>query len=142
MIAEEIYRAAAGWHTDECVISIGKLSLYSNLDEKNVRKHLAVIERTGLVKRLGDVVGGSDLSARGIRFRCLLPRMETPPKRGRGDESGGGDLSSPNKRRTINENQFKGDIAPSEQISEEERLRLEREYEAAQAELRRGGEGN
>jgi DNA-binding MarR family transcriptional regulator len=107
VIAEEIYRAAAGWHSDECVISIGKLSLYVNIDPKHLRRHLAELERDGYIERLGDVTGGSDLSARGVRFRILLPRMTRPQKATPG-EMGRGDKGPPNKEKALKESNKKG----------------------------------
>jgi hypothetical protein len=120
VIVEEIYRAAAGWHSDECVISIGKLALYCNLDEKHVRKHLAVAQSEGLIFRLGDVVGGTDLAARGVRFRCLLPRMETPPQKATPSLFAGGDEKSPNKRKTLKETDFKGEPATLNRLTPED----------------------
>jgi hypothetical protein len=101
-VAEEIYRAAAGWHSDECVISLGKLAHYCNIDEKNVRIHLRTLEVEGYIRRLRDEVGGRDLDSRGIRFRILLPRM-TPARKVTPDEKGGGPKSSPNKEKNLKE---------------------------------------
>jgi hypothetical protein len=98
-VCEEIYRASAGWHSDECVISLGKLAQYCRLDEKNVRTHLRTLEAEGYIKRLQDVVGGREVAARGIRFRILLPRM-TPPQKVTPDEKAGGAKSSPIKERS------------------------------------------
>lgn len=136
-VVEEIYRAAAGWHSDECVISVGKLSLYTNLDPKHVRRYLGELERDGYIKRLGDVVGGTDLDARGIRFRILLPRlMKATPS-----ETGGGDKSRANKINASKDNS-KGEaprLAPKE-IDEKtaevvEALRSGEDIEAVAARL-------
>src|ERR1044072_6614096 len=44
VVVEEIYRASAGWHSDECGISIPKRSLHRKLDEKQVRKYLLEVD--------------------------------------------------------------------------------------------------
>jgi hypothetical protein len=119
-VVEEIYRAAAGWHSDECVISVGKLALYCNLDEKHVRKHLAIAQAEGLIFRLGDVVGGTDIAARGVRFRCLLPRMDTPPQKATPDLLSPPDKRHPNKRKDLKESSLKGADAPITRLSPED----------------------
>jgi hypothetical protein len=106
-VVEEIYRAAAGWHTDECVISIPKLSLHCKLDEKQVRKYLLEVDGK-YVKRLGVVNDGTDISLRGIRFRLLLPRLTTPPQKHTPPESGTGGSQPPNKDKDLKENNKKG----------------------------------
>lgn len=105
-VCEEIYRAAAGWHSDECVISVSKLALYCNIDEKYVRKYLAQLQSLGYVERLGIVQGGADLTARGIRFRVLLPRL-SPPDKKTPVRLSGGDNRPPNKE-SIKANNLKG----------------------------------
>lgn len=105
VVVEEIYRAAAGWHSDECVISIPKLSLHCKLDEKQVRKYLLEVDGK-YVKRLGVVNEGTDVSVRGIRFKLLLPRLATPPQKYTPPQSGTGGLQPPNK--DLKENSKKG----------------------------------
>ena len=107
VVVEEIYRAAAGWHSDECVISIPKLSFHCKLDEKQVRKYLLEVDGK-YVKRMGVVNEGTDVSQRGIRFRLLLPRLETPPQKGTPPESGTGGILPPNKIKALKENYKKG----------------------------------
>ena len=107
IVVEEIYRAAAGWHSDECVISIPKLSLHCKLDEKQVRKYLLEVDGK-YVKRLGVVNEGTDVSVRGIRFRLLLPRLATPPQKHTPPQSGTGGAQQPNKDKDLKENSKKG----------------------------------
>jgi hypothetical protein len=78
VILEELFRAAQGWHSNECVISIGKLAKHCRMEATQVREHLKRLYVDGAVERLGDVTGGSDKDARGIRFRINLPRMPPP----------------------------------------------------------------
>jgi hypothetical protein len=107
VVVEEIYRAAAGWHSDECVISIPKLSLHCKLDEKQVRKYLLEVDGS-YVKRLGVVNDGTDVSMRGIRFRLLLPRLTPPPQKHTPPGSGTGGSQPPNKEKALKENSNKG----------------------------------
>lgn len=115
IVVEEIYRAAAGWHSDECVISIPKLSFHCKLDEKQVRKYLLEVDGK-YVKRIGVVNEGTDVSLRGIRFKLLLPRLSTPPQKGSPPESGTGGRTPPNKDKDLKESNKKGinRLAPEE----------------------------
>ena len=107
VVVEEIYRAAAGWHSDECVISIPKLSLHCKLDEKQVRKYLLEVDGK-YVKRLAVVNEGTDVSVRGIRFKLLLPRLATPPQKHTPPQSGTGGSPPPNKDKDLKESYKKG----------------------------------
>jgi hypothetical protein len=107
VVVEEIYRAAAGWHSDECVISIPKLSFHCKLDEKQVRKYLLEVDGK-YVQRAGVVNEGTDVSLRGIRFKLLLPRLSTPPQKGTPPESGTGGPRPPNKDKDLKEISKKG----------------------------------
>jgi hypothetical protein len=115
VVVEEIYRAAAGWHSDECVISIPKLSLHCKLDEKQVRKYLLEVDGK-YVERVGIVNDGTDVSMRGIRFKLLLPRLATTPQKYTPPESGTGGSQPPNKDKDLKENNKKGinRLAPEE----------------------------
>ena len=101
VVCEEIFRAAAGWHSDECVISVPKLAVYCKIDEKYVRKYLAQLQALGFIERLANVQGGPDIQARGVRFRILLPRL-TPPDKKTPVQSSGSDNRPPNKDKAIN----------------------------------------
>lgn len=88
-VCEEIYRAAAGWHSDECTISIAKLSVYCRIDDKLIRKYIAQLQALGYLERLDEARGGD---AQGARFRILLPRMAAPVKSTPGRNTGGADV--------------------------------------------------
>ena len=107
VVVEELYRAAAGWHSDECVISIPKLSFHCKLDEKQVRRYLLEVDGK-YVERVGVVNEGTDVSLRGIRFRLLLPRLSTPPQKGTPPQSGTGGILPPIKEKALKENNKKG----------------------------------
>jgi DNA-binding transcriptional ArsR family regulator len=107
VILEELFRASAGWHSDECVISIGKLAQHTGMEATQVREHLKRLYSEGIVERLGDVVGGGDKNARGVRFRVNLPRMPPPEIR---TPSGNRPprKSEPNKEKALKEINKKG----------------------------------
>ena len=107
VVVEELYRAAAGWHSDECVVSIPKLSFHCKLDEKQVRKYLLEVEGN-YVKRMDVVNEGTDVSLRGIRFKLLLPRLSTPPQKGTPPQSGTGGILPPIKVKALKENNKRG----------------------------------
>jgi hypothetical protein len=112
VILEEIFRASAGWHSDECVISLGKLSQYTNIEGTKLREHLRTLAALGMIERLPDVLGGKDLDKRGAHFRILVPRMAPPEKRTRSESQPGGE-SVANKVRALKERQFKGGSPPA-----------------------------
>lgn len=75
VVMERLYRLSAGWDSDECVVSLAKLSEHCQIEPTQIRKHLVALESRGFIQRLENVVGGRDLSLRGVRFRVLLPRI-------------------------------------------------------------------
>lgn len=75
VLLERLYRLSAGWNSDECVVSIAKLGEHCQIEPTQIRKHLAALESRGFIRRVENVVGGRDLSLRGVRFRVLLPRI-------------------------------------------------------------------
>lgn len=102
-VCERLYRLSAGFDTDECVVSIGKLASSCNIGETQIRQYLRELETKRLIRRLGDDIANRNLEARGIKFKVLLPRM--PPARNRtGSESGRGSVSEPIKVNTQKEN--------------------------------------
>ena len=103
VILERLYRLSAGWDTDVCTVSIGKLVTTCNIGATQVRQYLRELEAAGYIQRLGEDIANKNIEARGIKFRVLLPRM--PPARTRtGSESGRGSNSEPNKVNTQKEN--------------------------------------
>jgi hypothetical protein len=103
VLLERLYRLSAGWDTDICVVSIGKLSSTCKIGETQVRQYLRDLEAEGYIQRIGDDIGNKNFDVRGIKFRVLLPRM--PPARNRtGSELIRGSISEPNKVNTQKEN--------------------------------------
>jgi hypothetical protein len=103
VLLERLYRLSAGWDSDVCTVSIGKLVTTCNIGATQVRQYLRELETTGYIRRLGEDIANKNIEARGIKFRVLLPRM--PPARIRtGSEKGRGSDSEPNKVNTQKEN--------------------------------------
>jgi hypothetical protein len=103
VILERLYRLSAGWDSDVCTVSIGKLVITCNIGATQVRQYLRELETGDYIQRLGEDIANKNIEARGIKFRVLLPRM--PPARTRtGSESGRGSNSEPNKVNTQKEN--------------------------------------
>jgi hypothetical protein len=103
VVCERLYRLSAGFDSDECIVSIGKLATSCNMGQSQVRQYLRELESKGLIKRLGDDIGNKNYELRGIRFKVLLPRMS--PKQNRtGSESARGSESEPIKLTTTKEN--------------------------------------
>jgi len=103
VLLERLYRLSAGWDSDVCTVSIGKLVSTCNIGATQVRQYLRELETAGYIQRLGEDIANKNIEARGIKFRVLLPRM--PPARIRtGSEKGRGSNSEPNKVNTQKEN--------------------------------------
>ncbi len=81
VVLEELYRAAAGWHSDECIISIAKLSGHCQIKPTQVRQYLKELESRGYIARIENVIGGRDVEARGIKIKVNLARLTPPEKR-------------------------------------------------------------
>lgn len=103
VLLERLYRLSAGWDTDICVVSIGKLSTTCKIGETQVRQYLRELEAEGYIQRISDDIGNKNFEARGIKFRVLLPRM-SPARNRTGSESTRGANSEPNKINTFKEN--------------------------------------
>jgi hypothetical protein len=109
VLLERLYRLSAGWHSDTCTVSIGKLASQCKIGETQVRQYLHELESAGYIKRVRNETGGKDLDARGIMFKVLLPRM-TPPRKRTGSEKARGSESEPNKLKDLKKD-IKGESA-------------------------------
>lgn len=102
VVLERLYRLSAGWDSDECVVSIAKLCEHCQIEPTQIRKHLVLLEERGFIRRVENVIGGRDLSLRGVRFKVLLPRIplsKSEPLR----ENTPLSKSEPNKENTFKE---------------------------------------
>jgi hypothetical protein len=116
VLLERLYRLSAGWDSDVCTVSIGKLVATCNIGATQVRQYLRELETSGYIQRMGEDIANKNIEARGIKFKVLLPRM--PPARIRtGSEKGRGSNSEPNKVNTQKENtQTQGSLSAAVRV--------------------------
>jgi len=86
-----LYRLAAGWNSDTCHVSIGKLSEHCKIGATKIRACLRALESDGYIRRISIDVSNKNQNERGITFKVLLPRLA--PSQG-----------EPNKERSFKEN--------------------------------------
>lgn len=104
-----LYRLSAGFGSNTCHVSIGKLANACNISETQIRIFLRDLEQRKLIKRLSVDLANKIQSERGITFEVLLPRLgaskSTPPAKNIGATNFvGGVISEPNKVNTQKEN--------------------------------------
>lgn len=75
-----LYRLAAGWNSDTCHVSIGRLSEHCKIGATKIRACLRSLESDGYIKRISIDVSNKNQNERGITFKVLLPRIA--PTRG------------------------------------------------------------
>jgi DNA-binding Lrp family transcriptional regulator len=73
-----LYRLAAGWNSDTCHVSIGKLSEHCKMGATKVRACLRGLEADGYIRRISIDLSNRAQSERGITFKVLLPRIAPP----------------------------------------------------------------
>jgi len=107
-----LYRLTAGFDSNTCHVSIGKLVSHCKIGETKLRACLRELERDGYIRRVSIDVAHKNPDARGITFEVLLPRL--PPARREGGasrEPGApnepGAQREPNKVNTFKENTHK-----------------------------------
>ncbi len=107
-----LYRLAAGFDSNTCHVSIGKLVSHCKIGETKLRACLRELERDGYIRRVSIDIAHKNPDARGITFEVLLPRL--PPARREGGASRepgsrdeGGSRNEPNKVNTYKENTHK-----------------------------------
>ncbi|MBC7933163.1 MAG: hypothetical protein H7Z38_21580 [Rubrivivax sp.] len=106
-----LYRLAAGWNSDTCRVSIGKLADHCKMGVTKVRACLRELERDGFIKRLSIDLSNKNQNERGITIKVLLPRL-APPSREGASYREAPSPREPNKRKALKENTFKG-VAPN-----------------------------
>ncbi|MDQ3258672.1 MAG: replication protein, partial [Acidobacteriota bacterium] len=70
-----LYRLSAGWNSETCHVSIGKLSEHCKIGPTKIRACLRQLEHDGYIKRLTIDVSNKNQNERGITFRISLPRI-------------------------------------------------------------------
>lgn len=83
-----LYRLSAGWNSDTCRVSIGKLAEHCKIGATKVRACLRSLEGDGYIRRLSIDLSNKNQNERGITFKVLLPRLAPP--RGEAPTRGGG----------------------------------------------------
>jgi hypothetical protein len=104
-----LYRLSAGFGSNTCHVSIGKLASACNISETQIRIFLRDLEQRKLIKRLSVDLANKVQSERGITFEVFLPRLGVAKsaagsKNTGGTNFAGGMVSEPNKVNTQKEN--------------------------------------
>jgi hypothetical protein len=104
-----LYRLSAGFGSNTCHVSIGKLASACNISETQIRIFLRDLEQRRLIKRLSVDLANKVQSERGITFEVFLPRLGATKstagtKNTGGANYAGGVISEPNKVNTQKEN--------------------------------------
>jgi DNA-binding Lrp family transcriptional regulator len=105
-----LYRLAAGFNSQTCHVSIGKLAQKTHISETQVREFLKYLEGRGWIKRISVDLSNKNQDARGITFEVRLPRL-APAKIGGGVKSIAPAESEPNKLKALKERDIKGEAA-------------------------------
>lgn len=72
-----LYRLAAGFDSNTCHVSIGKLVSHCKIKETKMRECLRSLESDGYIRRVSVDVSHKSNEARGITFEVLLPRISS-----------------------------------------------------------------
>jgi DNA-binding Lrp family transcriptional regulator len=75
-----LYRLAAGFNSNTCHVSIGKLVSHCKIKETKMRECLRTLEADGYIRRVSVDVSHKSNDARGITFEVSLPRISSSPK--------------------------------------------------------------
>jgi DNA-binding Lrp family transcriptional regulator len=104
-----LYRLSAGWNSDTCRVSIGKLAEHCKMGVTKVRACLRTLEGDGYIKRDSIDLSNKNQNERGITFTVLLPRLAPPYREGASLREGASyrgapSQREPNKGKALNEN--------------------------------------
>lgn len=108
VVLMRLYRLSAGFGSNTCHVSIGKLASACNISGTQIRIFLRDLEQRKLIKRLSVDLANKVQSERGITFEVLLPRLgatrsAAATKTTEGTNITGGANSEPNKVNTQKE---------------------------------------
>jgi hypothetical protein len=108
VVLMRLYRLSAGFGSNTCHVSIGKLASACNISETQIRIFLRDLEQRRLIKRLSVDLANKVQSERGITFEVLLPRLGATKSAAGTKNTGaanftGGANSEPNKVNTQKE---------------------------------------
>ena len=109
VVLMRLYRLSAGFGSNICHVSIGKLASACNISETQIRIFLRDLEQRKLIKRLSVDLANKVQSERGITFEVLLPRLGATKSTAASKITGGANFtggvnSEPNKVNTQKEN--------------------------------------
>lgn len=115
VVLMRLYRLSAGFGSNTCHVSIGKLASACNISETQIRIFLRDLEQRRLIKRLSVDLANKVQSERGITFEVLLPRLGATrsaagTKNTGGTDSAGAVISEPNKVNTQKESTQTQDV--------------------------------
>jgi DNA-binding Lrp family transcriptional regulator len=104
-----LYRLGAGWNSDTCHVSIGKLAEHCKIGPTKVRSCLRLLESDGYIKRVSLDLSNRNQNERGITFKILLPRLALPRGEAPSRREGGAQRDAPasheaNKIKALKEN--------------------------------------
>jgi DNA-binding Lrp family transcriptional regulator len=108
-----LYRLSAGWNSDTCRVSIGKLAEHCKMGVTKVRACLRTLEADGYIKRDSIDLSNKNQNERGITFTVLLPRLapprrEAPPRYEGASPREAPSYREPNKEKALKETNKKG----------------------------------
>lgn len=102
-----LYRLAAGWNSDTCHVSIGKLSEHCKIGATKIRVCLRSLESDGYIKRVSIDLSNKNQAERGITFKVLLPRIASPRRAAPSHNEGGAHYGAPSQDEPNKEKAFK-----------------------------------
>jgi hypothetical protein len=108
VVLMRLYRLSAGFGSNTCHVSIGKLASACNISETQIRIFLRDLEQRRLIKRLSVDLANKVQSERGITFEVFLPRLGATKSTAGARNTGGANFvggvdSEPNKVNTQKE---------------------------------------
>lgn len=110
-----LYRLAAGWNSDTCHVSIGKLSEHCKIGATKIRACLRVLESDGYIKRLSIDLSNKNQNERGITFKVLLPRIASSRREAPSQDEGASYNEAPSRNEPNKEKAFKENTHTQEQ---------------------------
>lgn len=119
VVLERLYRLSAGFYSETCTVSVGKLASYCKMGTTQARQYLKILEESGRITRLSNIVGERDFGIRGILYRVNLPMMTPPQKRTPTESVTGHQSRTPTKSvankinlKEINKKEFDASLCP------------------------------
>lgn len=93
-----LYRLTAGWNSDTCHVSIGKLAEHCKIGVTKLRASLRELESDGYIKRVSIDLSNKNQNERGITFKVMLPRLAPSRREAPAQYEGGTPHEAPSPR--------------------------------------------